>query len=52
LWLRGWQSLQPLKVQYQQSLLFQILMVLCQLLWLQGRQSFQPLTVQYQPSLL
>jgi hypothetical protein len=39
-------------VQYQPSLLYQILMVRYQLLWLRGRQSFQPLRVQYQPSLL
>jgi hypothetical protein len=44
LWLRGRQSFQPLMIQYQPSLL-------CQLLWLR-RQSFQPLRFQYQPSLL
>jgi hypothetical protein len=45
LWLRGRQSFQPLRVQYQPLLL-------CQLLWLRRRQSFQSLRVQYQPSLL
>jgi hypothetical protein len=45
LWLRGRQSFQPLRVQYQPLLL-------CQLLWLQRRQSCQPLAAQYQPSLL
>jgi hypothetical protein len=52
LWLRGRQSFQPLTVQYQPSLLFQILMIRYQLLWLRGRQSFQPLRVQYQPLML
>jgi hypothetical protein len=41
-----------MRIQYQPSLLCQILMVRCQLLWLRGRQSFQPLRIQYQPSLL
>jgi hypothetical protein len=45
LWLRGRQSFQPLRVQYQPLLL-------SQLLWLRRLQSFQSLKVQYQPSLL
>jgi hypothetical protein len=47
--LRRRQSFQPLTVQYQPSLLFQMLMVRYRLLF---QLSFQPLRVQYQPLLL